>query len=34
VQPAGLGEKLHGYKDIKDFVMSLEKPRWEEEEGG
>lgn len=25
---AGLGDKLHGFKDIKDFVMSLEKPRW------
>eukprot|EP00775_Hariotina_reticulata_P008665 gene8665-8846_t len=23
----GLGERLHGYKDIKDFVASLEKPR-------
>jgi len=26
-QKEGLGDKLHGYKDIKDFVMSLEKPR-------
>jgi hypothetical protein len=25
---AGLGDKLSGYKEIKDFVMSLEKPRW------
>lgn len=24
---SGLGDKLTGYKDIKDFVMSLEKPR-------
>lgn len=24
---AGLGEKLTGYKEIKDFVASLEKPR-------
>lgn len=25
---SGLGDKLRGYKDIKDFVASLEKPRW------
>jgi 6-phosphogluconate dehydrogenase len=25
---AGLGEKLKGYKEVKDFVMSLERPRW------
>lgn len=24
---AGLGEKLHGYEEMKDFVQSLEKPR-------
>lgn len=24
---AGLGEKLHGYEDMKEFVQSLEKPR-------
>ena len=24
---AGLGDKLHGYEDLKDFVASLEKPR-------
>jgi 6-phosphogluconate dehydrogenase len=24
---SGLGEKLHGYEDIKEFVQSLEKPR-------
>jgi hypothetical protein len=23
----GLGTKLHGYEDVKDFVMSLQKPR-------
>jgi len=23
----GLGEKLHGYEDMKEFVQSLEKPR-------
>jgi hypothetical protein len=23
----GLGEKLSGYKDVKDFVASLQKPR-------
>jgi len=26
-QKEGLGDKLRGYKDIKDFVESLEKPR-------
>ena len=25
---AGLGDKLHGYEGMKDFVQSLEKPRW------
>lgn len=24
----GVGERLHGYKDIKEFVASLERPRW------
>lgn len=24
----GLGDKLHGYKDIGEFVSSLERPRW------
>lgn len=24
----GLGTKLHGYKELKDFVMSLERPRY------
>lgn len=24
---SGLGEKLHGYEEMKDFVQSLEKPR-------
>ena len=24
----GVGERLHGYKDLKDFVASLERPRW------
>lgn len=23
----GVGERLHGYKDLKDFVASLERPR-------
>lgn len=23
----GLGEKLHGYEDMGEFVQSLEKPR-------
>jgi hypothetical protein len=27
VSAAGLGEKLHGYENMKDFVQSLEKPR-------
>ncbi|KIZ01620.1 6-phosphogluconate dehydrogenase [Monoraphidium neglectum] len=26
-QKEGLGEKLSGYKDVKDFVASLQKPR-------
>jgi 6-phosphogluconate dehydrogenase len=26
-QKEGLGERLHGYEDVKDFVMSLQKPR-------
>lgn len=26
-QKEGLGDKLHGYKDVKDFVASLQKPR-------
>lgn len=25
---AGLGDKLHGFDNMKDFVASLEKPRW------
>lgn len=25
--PAGLGDKLRGYETVKDFVMSLQKPR-------
>jgi hypothetical protein len=28
LRAAGLGDKLKGYKEIKDFVMSLERPRW------
>ena len=24
---AGLGDKLHGYETLKDFIASLEKPR-------
>lgn len=24
----GVGERLHGYKDLKDFVASLKRPRW------
>lgn len=23
----GVGERLHGYKELKDFVASLERPR-------
>ncbi len=23
----GLGDKLHGYESVKDFVASLQKPR-------
>ena len=26
--PAGLSEHLHGFKDLKEFVQSLQKPRW------
>lgn len=26
-QKEGLGDKLHGYKDLKEFVSSLERPR-------
>ena len=25
---AGLSEHLHGFKDLKEFVQSLQKPRW------
>lgn len=25
---AGLGDRLKGYKDVKDFVQSLAKPRY------
>lgn len=27
-QKEGLGEKLRGFEELKDFVMSLERPRW------
>lgn len=29
---AGLGEKLHGYETMEDFVQSLEKPRYAQEQ--
>ena len=24
----GVGDRLRGFKDLKDFVASLERPRW------
>jgi 6-phosphogluconate dehydrogenase len=24
----GVGDKLRGFKELKDFVASLERPRW------
>ena len=26
--PVGLDSRLHGYKDLKEFVLSLKKPRY------